>query len=160
MNKVNDSQSRIANYTAHSLSLLKMDLVAVDEDSTKWKAMYVRMSRGEKADINDKLLSTEPVDGLPANLTGQDGQLQVPREAGNINPGAPVTTDIPIAYNDAAVMKPRTTLRASAKKGRKSGTKKKKTTSKSRPRKSGGGVKKRRAQRSKGRRRSRIVSRK
>lgn len=136
-----------------------MDLVAVDEDSTKWKAMYVRMSRGEKADINDKLLSTEPVDGLPANLTGQDGQLQVPREAGNINPGAPVTTDIPIAYNDAAVMKPRTTLRASTKKGRKSG-KKKKPRSKSRPRKSGRGVQKRRAQRSKGRRRSRIVSRK
>ena len=118
-----------------------MDLVPVSEDTKKWEVLYIRMGKGEKADINDKLLKPDPVEGIPPNLTGQDGQLQAPREAANVVPPAPEPQELPAVYKEATIMKARTSGRGGVRKRRRkrpikrrktgprrSGTKRRKTT--------------------------------
>ena len=82
-----------------------MEIVPVKENVQKWTSLYSRMSRGEKADINDQDLQQLSVEGIPPNLTGRDGQLKAPKEAGNVIPPVKTEPDTPEAYDDAVAMR-------------------------------------------------------
>lgn len=82
-----------------------MDLVTVNENSNQWKALFIRMAKGEKVNISDKNLVAEPVEGVTANVAGQDGQLQLPREAENVDDPPPLEAPIPPAYKEGTMKK-------------------------------------------------------
>ena len=111
---------------------MRLNLIPADEDSKQWSAYFIRMARGEKVDINDKNLQTKPVEGIPPNLEGPEGQLHVPEDVSNVDPAPqsppPTPSDV---YIDAIYNKMKQ-KRYKQKKKRKTGSTKRK-----------GGVKKR-----------------
>lgn len=135
-----------------------MSFVPVEENSNQWKAVYVKMSKGEKVNINDKTLSLQPVEGVQPSVLGQDGRLQLPRDAGNVEPPPPDRVNAPEAYSDAVTMKARARSsaprRRRARKGGRRPTQRRRRSNAPRrkpARRSGGGG------RGKGRRRTSLV---
>ena len=103
-----------------------MEMVRVKENAQKWTSLYSRMSRGEKADINDKDLQQLSVEGIPPNLTGLDGQLKAPKEADNVVAPAEKEPETPEAYGEAVAMRPKYSTKKRGKTNtRRSSTKKK-----------------------------------
>lgn len=127
-----------------------MELVPIKETVGQWKALYLKMARGEKADINDKTLQQMSVEGIQSPYTGQDGQVYVPREAGNVKPPSEKPDPLPEAYEDATIMKTKRGYRKNTK--RKSGKAKKRKTTKRKGSRKG-------TRKTGGRKRSRITKR-
>lgn len=76
-----------------------MDNVSVSDDVRQWKTLFRSMSRGGSlANINDIRVDKEPVDGLPANVTGLDGNLQAPKHAANVLPPRQEKAPVPEVY--------------------------------------------------------------
>lgn len=80
-------------------------VVPAEENSNQWSAFFARMARGEKADINDKNLAVVPVEGVPPILTDPAGQLQAPRDAGNVVLPPEKAEPLPNLYKEADEMK-------------------------------------------------------
>lgn len=125
-----------------------MELIPVKENLQRWKAMYNKMARGEKADINDDDVQQLSVEGIPPNLTGQGGRLLAPAEAENVVPPPEEEPEIPDTYDQAVAMRPKYNpqrrkpraqkRKATGRKPRRSATKKRRGNS---GRKRGGGRK-------------------
>lgn len=76
-----------------------MDNVPVSDDVRQWTALFTRMTEGgSKAHMNDIKLDKEPVDGVPAPVTGLDGNVQAPKYAGNVLPPREEKPPLPEVY--------------------------------------------------------------
>jgi hypothetical protein len=95
-----------------------MAFVPVNENSNQWRALYVSMAKGEAANISDKHIQEASVNSLPVNVTGPDGQLRVPAEAGNITIPQPPPEPLPEPYEEATAM--RTKKRSASRKRQRS----------------------------------------
>jgi hypothetical protein len=84
-----------------------MELVPVKENSQRWKALYSKMARGQKADINDEDIQRLSVEGIAPNLTGLGGRLLAPKEAENVIPPPEEPAEIPLTYEEAVAMRAR-----------------------------------------------------
>ena len=74
------------------------NLVPVRDSVYQWKTLYTKLSEGKLPNINEISLEHQPVDGLPASVTGLSGELEAPKEAGNVFPPPPEEIPIPEAY--------------------------------------------------------------
>ena len=130
------------------------DLVPVRDSVYQWKTLYTKLSEGKLPNINEISLQNEAVDGLPASVTDLNGELEAPKDAGNVLPPPEEPIAKPEVYKetvplgkytggDLQEMGRRTTARKTTKRSTGKSTKgKKKGASK---RKTGGGVTKRRS---------------
>lgn len=78
-----------------------MDLVSVDEDSNQWRNLYLSMVKGKASTFKDLPTGIDAIDGLPAPVNGADGNLQLPKEAGNVVPPKSPKASVPDTYRKA-----------------------------------------------------------
>ena len=76
------------------------NLVPVRDSAYQWKTLFTKLSEGKLPNINEISLEYQPVDGLPPSVTGLEGELEAPKEAGNVLPPPPEKIPIPDAYKD------------------------------------------------------------
>lgn len=76
------------------------NLVPVRDSAYQWKTLFTKLSEGKLPNINEISLEYEPVDGLPASVTGLDGELEAPKEAGNVIAPPPEKLPTPEAYKE------------------------------------------------------------
>ena len=76
------------------------NLVPVRDSAYQWKTLFTKLSEGKLPNINEISLEYQPVEGLPASVTGLDGELEAPKEAGNVLPPPPEEIDLPEAYKN------------------------------------------------------------
>lgn len=77
-----------------------MDYVPVKESVHQWEQYFADLSEGNKSsNINSFPLEPEQiVEGIPANVLNQDGELLAPKAAGNVTAPREEKIDLPPAY--------------------------------------------------------------
>lgn len=76
------------------------NLVPVRDSVYQWKTLFTKLSEGKLPNINEISLEHQPVDGLPASVTGLSGELEAPKDAGNVVPPPPEEIPVPEAYKN------------------------------------------------------------
>lgn len=125
------------------MSLDPTSNVPVSDDVAQWRHLYTSLSEGKGFNINDILLGRSSVDGIPLSGSDLNGEIRVPKEAGNITAGKQEKAPEPDAYEDTS---PVGTSVGINEMGRSHGVRRKRrSTSSRRKTSSGGGVKRKRS---------------